>query len=141
MIAILPENINTRMQLGQFGEDYVRAELRRAGYDVITPRKGTGGDLLACGLRIEVKTAYQNRDGKYRFCLCKDDHSGHTDHRKSDVVILLCCSSAGLVTSFVVPVVALENKNHISLTRKRGGKCKYNEYRKPILTGLKRWIQ
>lgn len=141
MIAVVPENITTRLQLGQFGEDYVRATLRDAGYDVIVPRKGNGGDLLACGLRIEVKTAYQNRDGKYRFCLCKDDDCGKTDHRKSDVIILLCCSSAGLITSFVLPVVVLENKSHISLTRKRGGHSKYNEYRKPILTGLKRWMQ
>jgi hypothetical protein len=126
---ILPESITTRKQLGQFGEDYVRAKLRKAGYDVLGTRYGTGGDLLACGLRIEVKTAYQNGDGGYRFCLCKDDESGRTDHRKSDVVILLCCSSAGLITNFVVPVAALWEKDHIPIPRLKNYHGKYAEYR------------
>jgi hypothetical protein len=137
MIWIVPESVTTRYQLGQFGEDVVRSTLCSLGYDVQSARKGEGGDLIAGGLRIEVKTAAQNRDGGYRFCLWKE---GCTDHRKSDVVILLCCSSGGLITTFVLPSDALTNKEHLHIPRIRSYRGKYREYRKSIKDGLRRFV-
>lgn len=139
-MTVLPESITTRWQLGQFGEDYVRALLRRAGYDVVGTRWGTGGDLLVCNLRVEVKTAYQNKDGGYRFCLCKDDAAGKTDHRKSDVVILLCCSRAGIITNFVLPIAALTTKDNIRIPRLKDYHGKYAEYRSR-LTRFEKWLK
>lgn len=137
---IVPEDVNTPAKLGRFGEQYVWGELRRAGFDVRATCKGDGGDLLACGLRIEVKTAAQNKDGGFRFCLHKDDKKGKTDHRKSDVIILICCSQAGLITTFVIPIVAIVKKDNLRLPRTRGYRGKYAEYRKPLIKGLRRWM-
>lgn len=133
---IVPEGITTHNQLGRWGESYVWAELQHAGYDVQLPLKGDGYDLLVGGLRIEVKTAAQGHDRRYRFCLS----TKRSDHRHADVVILLAVSTAGLITSFVVPVEALTLKDNITLPKLRGYRGKYAEYRKPILKGLTRWM-
>lgn len=133
---IMPEHIKTRAQLGLFGEDYVRATLRRAGFDVFACRKGEGGDLIACGLRIEVKISNQSKKGHYQFCLKKE---GCTDCTKSDIVILLAVSTGGLITSFVLPSIVFSGKQKCELPKLYGYRGKYAEYRKPILDGLRRF--
>lgn len=130
---IIPEEITTHNQLGAWGEKYVWSECRKAGYTVETTH---GCDLIVNGKRIEVKTAAQGHDRRFRFCLCNDT----TNHRDSDIVILLAVSASGIVTTFVVPIDALTLKDNITLPKLRGYRGKYAEYRKPILTGLKRWI-
>jgi len=133
-MILMPDGLITRMQLGLWGESVVRAELRRKGFDVIKPRWHSGGDIIAMSLKIEVKTAYQNQDGQYRFCLCKD---GCTDHSKSDIVILILVSRSGIGTTFVIPCSALENKKHLCLPKPYGYRGKYAEYKKSIMDGLK----
>lgn len=133
-MIMLPDGIQTRMTLGLWGEDTVRKILRHSGFDTIKPRKGEGGDILAMGMRIEVKTAYQNADGQYRFCLTKE---GCTDHLKSDVIVLILISRSGIGTTFVIPRTALELRKHLCLPKPYGYRGKYAEYKKPIIDGLK----
>ena len=134
-MIIVPEEINTHNALGRWGEEYVWRECRKAGLDVKVALDG--GDLVVNGLRIEVKTASQGHDLRYRFCLCKE---GCTDHRRAEIIVLLAVANSGLVTVFVVPIEALTLKDNITLPKLRGYKGKYVEYRKPLVKGLARWI-
>lgn len=139
-MIVCPDNLTTKMQLGMWGEAIVRQTLKKAGFDAKKARRAVGGDIVACGLKIEVKTANQGTDGTYSFCLTKDDKYGATNHERADVVVLLAVAASGIVHTFVIPCAALANKPSIRLTRLRGYRGKYAEYRKPIIDGLKRFI-
>lgn len=99
-----------RRQIGTFGELLARELLLGNGYLVET---GRGCDLVAGNphtgqvYRIEVKTSRRCKDGKWRFTLYK---KSHTDHRKSDVVILMCISDVGIAIPFIIPVTELQNQ-------------------------------
>lgn len=134
-MIIVPDTINTHNQLGAWGESYVWQECRKAGFNVAVAHEG--GDLVVNGLIVEVKTAAQGHDQRYRFCLCKE---GSTNHRRAEVVVLLAVANSGLVSVFVVPIEALTLKDNITIPKLRGYRGKYAEYRKPLMKGLARWI-
>jgi len=93
--------------LGVCGEMLVSRLLADQGYRQLQSHKR--GDLTVADpdgviLNIEVKTARRDRQDCWQFCLYK---AGKTDHRRADVVVLLCVSDKGLVTPFVIPQSAL----------------------------------
>lgn len=140
-MLMCPDHLTTKMQLGMWGEGAIAGILRRAGYDVRKQKRADGGDLFTCGLKIEVKTAYRNNKGMWNYCLKKADKYGHTDHERADLVILLAVAPSGLVTTFVIPCDALSDKCALTIPRLRGYKGKYAEYRKPVVDGLRRFMQ
>lgn len=139
-MILCPEGANTRMKLGMWGEFIVRRELENAGYTVRKQPKLKGGDLLAAGLKIEVKAAHEDRSGAYWYCLTKNDKWGRTDHEQADVLILIAVNPSGFASTFVIPAEALAGMTNLRITRGRGYRGKYAEYKKPILTGLRRYL-
>ena len=104
--------VNPR-ELGDLGEVYVARKLRGVGLNVIV---GGVADLVAGGAVIEVKAALKRpyRNGGYlgyQFCLWRD---GHTDHRRSDVVVLLCYYDLEMdPVAFVVPTERIGSRRKI----------------------------
>jgi hypothetical protein len=106
--------------VGAHGEVLARHMLCRSGYEVATTGRGARrGDLLAIApdtgefWRVEVKTARRCKDGKWRFTLVKN---GHTDHRDSDVVLLLAVTITGHAVPFLIPVADILNAWQITIT-------------------------
>lgn len=105
-----------RVYTGAAGEMMVTRALEARGYEVSRDR--TRGDLKVITpdgeiVGVEVKTARKCSDGKWRFLLRKD---GHQDHRKSDVVIMLCVMRTGDVVPFVVPTSVLVDQRQAVIT-------------------------
>lgn len=104
----------TSRALGALGERLTYSLLKASGYQVSnTHPKEHRGDLrvITCDgevLHIEVKTARQASDKKWRFTLRK---LGHTDHGDSDLVILLCVTRSGYTVPFVIPIEVLRTQN------------------------------
>ena len=96
--------------LGALGEQLVYLLLEQNGYTVSAVHPGEKrGDLRVVTpsgeiMRVEVKTSRRAPDGKWRFRLYKP---GHTDHKHSDVVILLCIARTGYSVPFVIPTDVL----------------------------------
>lgn len=102
---------HSRRAVGAMGEAIARNLFLKAGYAVVTTRSGEHrGDLVVIDqetgerFNIEVKTARQSVDKKWRFTLWK---SGHTDHHHSDFILLLPVLKSGRVIPFIVPVEKL----------------------------------
>ncbi len=100
--------------VGTMGELWLMQTLQNAGYVVQALKPGQKqGDLLSIDrftgetTRIEVKTARQCSDGKWRYTLTKD---GHTDHRHADKIALLAVLESGRVILFIVPVEILKSQ-------------------------------
>jgi len=102
-----------RQALGGIGEMYVARKLEREGYRVRFNVQGTRcGDLTVIDgdgvmTTVEVKTARQGRDGKWRFLLWK---KGEQDYRNSDLVVCCCVTRSGDVIPFVIPVCEMTAK-------------------------------
>jgi hypothetical protein len=116
-MALSEEN---RRGIGALGERLAAHLLERAGYLVSHTRPGERrGDLRVVDqttgeiVRVEVKTARRSQDKKWRFTLRK---RGHTDHRQSDIVILLAVMPSGRAIPFVVPVHVLRHQNQAVIT-------------------------
>lgn len=98
--------------IGMIGEQLVYQALEAAGYRPVTLQHG-GCDLRAISpatgeiFCVEVKTSRRGKDGRWRFKLYK---AGHTDHRKSQVVVLLAITLSGDVIPFVIPTSELQNQ-------------------------------
>lgn len=107
-----------RSALGWMGEVTVSQQLQAAGYHVQPGRAGEG-DLRAIDtrtgqiLRIEVKTALQSIDRKWRFLLWKP---GHTDYRHSDVVILLAVLDDYHYVAFAIPRADLGQRSQLCIS-------------------------
>jgi hypothetical protein len=107
-----------RSSLGLIGEVTVQRQLEAAHYWVRPGRPGQG-DLHAIVrstgqvIRVEVKTAMQSVDHKWRFTLWKDRH---TDFRFSDVVILLAALADFSFVPFAVPVADLGQRSQLCIT-------------------------
>ncbi len=92
--------------LGAAGEMWLWSALEAQGYRVAYAGQKRG-DLRCVNVftgevvKIEVKTARQTVDGKWRFTLWK---AGKTDHRHADMVALLAVTASGRVIPFLVPV-------------------------------------
>jgi hypothetical protein len=110
----------THREIGAVGERWLCETLERQGYRVAYGQLGKKeGDLRVIDvitgevLKIEVKTARQCKDGKWRFTLAKD---GHTDHQHADMVALLAVMASGRVIPFVMPVEAVANQRQAVIT-------------------------
>lgn len=106
--------------VGVVGEVWLMKTLQNEGYVVEAMKPGRKqGDLLAIDrftgetTRIEVKTARQCSDGKWRYTLTKD---GHTDHRHADKIALLAVLESGRVIPFIVPVEVLKSQRQAVIT-------------------------
>lgn len=101
--------------VGIAGEQVAEWMLRYSGYHVRKANRHEG-DLVATDpdsgeiARIEVKTARQGRDGKWRFTLYK---KGCTNHRHADYVLLLAALKSGRCIPFLCPVGALNQKQAV----------------------------
>lgn len=109
-----------RKALGSAGEMWVAGELSRSNWSVSFTKSGEHrGDLRAVHpvtgeiLKIEVKTARQGRDKKWRFTLVKH---GCTDYRHSDVLVLLCALAAGDVVAYVMRTDDIPNRRQITIS-------------------------
>lgn len=122
----------TSAKLGWQGEKRTCAYLRKLGLRVKHMPYAGGYDLLAEGhLRVEIKTARLNKDGKYRFTLYRETDSGiKQNHNESDIVILNCIGKDYCVTSFVIPISIISNQHRITISGNVSGyKGKYVSYR------------
>lgn len=118
--------------VGTLGEMTAARLLEQVGYNVSFTHHEKRGDLrVVCNQtgqiwRVEVKTARRGKDKKWRFTLVKD---GCTDHRDSDVVILLAVRAGGDVVPFVIPTADISARRHIVITSDpnhyRGAFAKY----------------
>lgn len=100
-----------RVYVGAAGELMVTRALEANGYEVLRDR--TRGDLKVTTpdgelIGVEVKTARRNKEKRWKFLLWKQQRQ---DHRKSDVVILLCVMRTGDVVPFVVPTTVLADQH------------------------------
>ena len=97
--------------IGAAGELTARLMFERAGYQVSTAAK-LHGDLCCIDpdtgemKHVEVKTARQAKDKKWRFTLV----SKGTNHRHADFVLLLAALKSGRVIPFLIPVEAIANQ-------------------------------
>lgn len=102
--------------IGAKGEQIVAHALQVSGYTVRTAHDI--GDLTVVSpqgeiLYVEVKTARRSVDKKWRFLLYK---IGSQDHRKADLVVLLCLLKSGDAVPFVVPTAVLKAKHQACIT-------------------------
>lgn len=102
--------------IGARGEQIVAHALQQSGYKVSTAHDI--GDLTVVSpqgeiLYVEVKTARRSVDKKWRFLLFK---VGSQDHRKADIVVLLCLLKSGDAVPFVVPRSALTHKHQACIS-------------------------
>lgn len=110
----------SRRGVGAMGEQTATHLLEQSGYQVSFCRVGEKrGDLSAVSLhtgevfKVEVKTARQCKDGKWRFTLWLKNK---IDHRHADVVMLLAVLASGRVVPFVVPVDTLADQHQAVIT-------------------------
>lgn len=95
--------------IGNMGEAWLAQKLQQRGYLVRTDHER--GDLTAIDRHgvifcVEVKTARATVDGSYRFTLRKKSKTGQVkaDHRKADIIALLCVMPSGSIVPFIVPI-------------------------------------
>lgn len=100
----------SRNAVGSRGERWAYNALQASGYDVsFTRLHEKRGDLRAVSpdgevKLIEVKTARQGKDNKWRFLL----KGNGQDYRHADIVLCLCVLKSGTVVPFVIPVDAID---------------------------------
>jgi hypothetical protein len=110
----------SRRSIGLMGENHAARLLEQSGYLVsFTQYAEKRGDLRAIDCKtgqiykVEVKTARRSIDRKWRFTLYMP---GLTDHRHSDVVILLAILECGSIIPFVVPIHILKDQRQAVIT-------------------------
>ncbi len=129
--------------VGLYGEQIAAQLLEEAGYQVsFTQAAERRGDLHVIDpdtgeiIRVEVKTARRNGNGRWAFCLRRKSRSGvgvRTDVAYSDVVILLAVLKSGRVVPFVIPSDELGTITTIKIpTHPQDYKGKYAVYRQSL---------
>lgn len=125
----------TPQQLGRIAEDFVISHLQKLGYCARLTKRGLEiGDVFAIDpttgemWHIEVKAARIASDGRFHFTLWK---RGHTSHRRTDVVVLLCYyENIDIAIPFVIPTKNILNQNQVTIPAiGTGVKTKYKLYR------------
>lgn len=97
------------MELGRRVEALAAEALRERGHCVIMTSHKTAYDILAGGLRIEVKAArrYRNkRSGRYQAAI--------RNHR-ADLLIMACCDGTEVSAWFIIPAAALEGQRNLAI--------------------------
>ncbi len=117
--------------IGLLGEWLAMDWLLEAGYlveranpsDLVVGKPGIPG-----ADPVEVKTARMSGEGTYEFTLFKD---GHTDHRHSKFLILLCLTPDGCIFPYIIPTSATALMTKVTITsdpRVYGGR--WSEFRR-----------
>lgn len=107
-----------RNSLGYMGEVTVQRRLESYDY-YVRPGRHLEGDLYAINhrsgetFRVEVKTAMQSVDRKWRFTLWV---KGHTDYRDSEVVILLAVLADFTYVPFTIRVADLGQRSQLCIS-------------------------
>jgi hypothetical protein len=105
--------------IGFLGENLALNGLRASGLHVQTTaslKNGFYADLFANKKhRIEVKTAKQNKDGKFKICLSKSDKYGSTTLAHADYVLIQLISNCGLIHVLFIPASELAGKKSIKI--------------------------
>lgn len=105
----------TPQELGVYGELIALDWLTETGYvaehanscDLIV------GDTVTGKVhKVEVKASRMSSNGSYEFNLFKRDH---TDHKRSEFVVLLCFCPDGAILPFVIPATAILMTNKITI--------------------------
>lgn len=102
------------IEVGAYGEMIVYQLLSETGARV---GLGNGADVTFEGVKIEVKTAkpskFNGRTLGYQFCLSKP---GHTDFRKSDILVLIPLDADGKPrAAYVIPTDKLGDRVKITM--------------------------
>lgn len=114
-----------RNAIGALGERLAALLLQQRGYavDLVGRDRQRRGDLRVVDthgvvIRVEVKTARQGKDGKWRFLLWKKASPAKSgqDCRYADALILLAVLRTGDVVPFVIPMAAARDRSHICIT-------------------------
>lgn len=127
----------TKHALGAAGEIYACSVLNHNGYRTVIDHQKYNGDLqIECPsglvLRAEVKTAQQNKEGRYSFTLSvKRGGLVETLCTQVDLVILLAVRPSGVVRIYSIPRAALgERQLTVKIGKKDSGlSSKYEQYR------------
>jgi hypothetical protein len=94
------------------GELTVAAKVHGYGFDAHQPAERRAGDLIASlpgnyfnACKIEVKTSVRGSRGTFQFCLQRDGSKKYpkTDHRDSDLLVLLCVENDYSVVALCIP--------------------------------------
>lgn len=110
---------STRRAVGLIGERMAYELLYCAGYRVSYAHPNQHrGDLVVINddgviTKVEVKTARQGKDRKWRFTLEK---KGHTSAANSDMIILFAVLKTGDAIPFVIPTADIRGRRHIVIT-------------------------
>lgn len=114
-----------RNAIGALGERMALLLLQRRGYivDYVARDRQRRGDLRVVDgdgevIRVEVKTARQCKDGKWRFLLWKKSTPGKSgqDCRDADMLILLAVLKTGDVIPFVIPMAEARERSQICIS-------------------------
>lgn len=105
--------------LGTFGEDIARTCFEHVGYSVAKADSNFAGDLwvyLPCGdrVKVEVKTARQGSEKRWRYCLKKTSAQGNTTCHHADVVLLIQITKINIY-AFLVPCRVIGNRSYLSV--------------------------
>lgn len=129
-----------RNTTGRVGEYIAIGALRESQYGAKKQEKKKCGDVVVTltdgrEIRIEVKTAVVNKQGKFSFCLTKWGKRGQqfTCCTDSDFVLLLCVTKTQGVVPFLIPAVMLGGQQLVGI----GANCvfsggKYDKYRQSL---------
>lgn len=89
-------------RLGLIGECITAKHFMELGYSVQhTAYNGVGYDLSVNGLRVEVKTARQNKRNTFQVCVNK---TNHTDISYADLLVINCIPKIGSIRTYAIPV-------------------------------------
>lgn len=140
-IDVLVKSIGiNRNTTGRIGEYIAIGALRESAYGAKPQQKKKCGDVVVTltdgrEIRIEVKTAVVNKQGKFSFCLTKWGKRGQqfTCCTDSDFVLLLCVTKTQGVVPFLIPATMLSGQQLIGI----GASCvftggKYGKYRQQL---------
>jgi hypothetical protein len=126
------EIILSHTTLGMLGELTVAAKIQGYGFGAHQPAERQAGDLIATLsghqlARIEVKTSVRGSRGTFQICLRRAGNGQYpkTDHRDSDLLVLLCVENDYSVVALVMPSKDIIVKK-VEFRDPFG--CKYSQY-------------
>lgn len=115
---LVSHNLNS-LELGSVGELIMCEHLRAQGYETQYQKLYHRGDLLTYDdngkqWKIEVKTAKRANDGRWYYCISKNDLHGKTNACNSDLVALLQIGKVD-IDLYVIPSQFLQGQTKVTL--------------------------